>query len=101
MTSGDESGFMGIPLPIPNEIIDALRKDHDRTHMVVDAAAARLDAFISGLDVDGLLALRTILNTGDMAKSVMANFFDGQLTAILRYVKGVDPETGKDPLAES
>lgn len=97
----DESPFegFGIPLPLPAELIETLRKQHDQAHMAADAEVARIDRFISGLDVDGLLALRVILNTGDMSKSVSANFFDGQLVSILKYVHGVDPASGKDPLA--
>jgi hypothetical protein len=90
--------FEGFGIPIPPEIADLLRKSHDQQHMTAEATAARVDAFISGLDVDSLMALRTILNQGDMIKSMSANFWDGQLVAILKYVKGVDPETGKDPL---
>lgn len=98
MTDNDQP-FEAFGIPIPTELVDALRKTHDRAHMSAEALAASVDTFISGLDIDGLMALRTILNTGDMTKSISANFFDGQLVAILRYVKGVDPETGKDPLA--
>lgn len=91
-------GF-GIPLPVPHELVELLQKHHDVSHMTAEATEARVEAFISGLDVDGLMALRTILNQGDMVKSLSANFWDGQLISILRYVKHVDPATGKDPLA--
>lgn len=95
----DEPFAFGLPLPIPPELAEVLAKRHDMNHMAVEATTARVEAFLSGLDVDGLMAMRTILNQGDMTKSLTANFFDGQLVSILKYVKHVDPETGKDPLA--
>lgn len=93
------AGF-GMALPIPRSLINAMRKDHDEAHMSAEAKEAQVERFISGLDVDGLMALRTILNTGDMSTSQSANFWDGQVFSILRYVKHVDPFTGKDPLQE-
>lgn len=95
----DEQPFDGFGIPLPAGLVEALNRHHDHAQMTAEALAARVDTFLSGLDVDGLMALRTMLNTGDMTKSITANFFDGQLVAILRYVKGVDPESGKDPLA--
>lgn len=95
--SEDPFGAFGIPLP--PELMEAFRKQHDQAHMTAEAMSARVDTFLAGLDVDGMLALRTMFNTGDLNKSVMANFFDGQLVAMLRYVHHVNPETGeKDPL---
>lgn len=95
--SEDPFGAFGIPLP--PELLESFRKHNDRAHMTAEAMVTRVDTFLSGLDVDGLLALRTMFNTGDLNRSVMANFFDGQLVAILRYVHHVDPETGeKNPL---
>lgn len=96
----DESfeGF-GVPFPLPAELVDILRKQTDRVHMTAEAMAAQVDGFLAGLDVEGLMSLRIILNTGDMNKSISANFFDGQVLALLKYVHHVDPESGKDPLA--
>lgn len=88
----------GFAFPLPPQIGEALQRQHDSMHMVAEALEVRIERFLSGLDVDGLLAMRTILCTGDMAKSNSANFFDGQIVAILRYVKGVDPDSGKNPL---
>jgi hypothetical protein len=93
-------GFFG-GLPLPDELKQAIRAAHDQQHMAADAEAARVDSFITGLDVDGLMALRAILNTGDMTKSASANFWDGQLVALLKFVKHVDPFSGEpDPLAQ-
>lgn len=95
----DDQPFEAFGIPIPPEVVQALRKGHDQAHMAAEATAARVDAFLTGLDVDGLLAMRSILNTGDMNKSLSANYWDGQLVALLRYVHHVDPDTGLDPLA--
>jgi hypothetical protein len=96
-----ESGgfeFVG-GMPIPPEIGELLSKLHDRAHMTAEAEAARVDNFLANLDVDGLLALRAILNTGDMKASASANFWDGQLVSILKFIRKVDPATGQpDPL---
>jgi hypothetical protein len=92
-------GFGGFAFPIPPELEEALQKAHDQAHMRAEATAARVDNFLATLDVDGCIAMRTILNTGDMKGSVIANFFDGQMVAMLRYRHHVDPETGEpDPL---
>lgn len=94
-----EPGFEGFGIPLPAELVDVLRRTTDRAHMTAEAMAARVDSFIAGLDVDGLMALRSILNTGDMTKSLSANFWDGQIVSILRHVHHVDPATGEpDPL---
>lgn len=94
----DESPFEGFGIPVPPELAAVLQQAHDRISIAADAEAARIDRFLTGLDVDGLLALRRILNTGDMRKTASANFWDGQIVAIMKFVRGVDPDTGKDPL---
>lgn len=86
-------------IPLPEGLAKAFKETHDRMRMAAEANEARVDAFLAGLSVDGLMALRTILCTGDMAKSCSANFWDGQIVSILKYVHKVDPDTGKDPLA--
>jgi hypothetical protein len=98
--SDDGFDAIGFPLPIPKEIADLLRKGHDQAHMSAEANAARVDRFIAGLDVDGCMAFRSILNMGDMRQSMSANFWDGQIYSILKYIHRVDPETGQpDPLS--
>lgn len=100
MTDDPIGGFaFGVPLPVPPALAELLRKGVDQTQMTAESLAAQVERFVSGLDVDGLMALRIMLNTGDMGKSLTAQFFDGQLVAILRYVHHVDPDSGKDPLA--
>lgn len=104
MSDGDRSGdffdFLGgLSIPVPKELAERLARKHDQEHMMVEAAMARLDAFLTGLDVDGLLSLRLILGQNELASSPTANFWDGQCVALLRYVHHVDPGTGKDPLA--
>lgn len=94
----EESSFEGFGIPIPAGIIDELKKQHDRAHMSAEANQARIDRFLTELDVDGLLALRTILNMGDLDKNPTACFWDGQILSLLRYVHKVDPYTGRDPL---
>jgi hypothetical protein len=96
----DEQGpFEAFGLPLPPELGELLKRQHDRAHIAADANQARIDRFLTALDVDGLMAMRTILCMGDMAKSLSANFWDGQVVSLLRYVHKVDPDTGKDPLA--
>lgn len=94
----DPFGF-GIPLPLPAELEQFLRAAHDRQHMETDATKAKIDRFLTELDADALVALRTILCMGELKKSAMANWWDGQCVALLKYVHHVDPDTGKDPLA--
>lgn len=97
--SDDQSGPEGFGIPIPRELAEMLQRQHDQAHMRADANAARVDRFLSSLDADGLMALRSVLCSGDMNKSCSANWYDGQAVSILRYVHKVDPDTG-DPLFE-
>lgn len=94
-------GF-GISIPMPAQIVQALAAEHDRAHMSAEDRTARVEQFIDGLDVEGLLALRTILNAGGDAKRhwAMSQYLDGQVVTLLRRVHGVNPETGRDAAAE-
>lgn len=94
MSDSDE----GFGFAIPAGLIAQIQKAEEHARMMTDANEARIDAFLSGLDVEQLLALRTLLNAGEMKKTAEANYFDGQCVAILRYVHKVDPYTGKDPM---
>lgn len=96
MSDSDDSGAFGpFGLPLPAELVQRIQNQHEQMHMSAEAEAARVERFIASLDVDSLLALRHILNTGDMRDSKSANFIDGQLVAILRHVKHVDPASGE------
>lgn len=71
---------------------EMLRAAHARREMQVAERSAAIDRLLDGLGVDGLMAMRTILNQGSPAES--NQFFDGQIRTLLRRVHGVDPDTG-------
>ena len=90
----DEPQGFGFAVPVPGGLLDGLRHHHDMQTIERATRASRIDRFMDGLDVDGLLALRDILNQD--SASAMNNFFDGQCVTLLRRIHHVDPQTG-DP----
>lgn len=83
---------------LPPELTELLQKQHDRANIAADANQARIDNFLTSLDVDGLMAMRTILNMGDLGRNPTACFWDGQIVSLLRYGHKVDPDSGRNPL---
>ena len=86
----DEPAF-GIAIPIPA----CVRQAHDRQHMKAEDRAAAVDRLLDGLDVEQLLALRTILNLANPER--MNQYIDGQVVTLLRRIHGVDSSTGLTP----
>lgn len=102
MADEDENQpIFGGALPIPSGLVAALTADHDRAHMRAEERDARITRFLDSLDVDQLMALRSILNMGGPDTAFGLNqYYDGQAATLLRVVHHVDPDTGEDPLAQ-
>jgi len=73
--------------------LDELRQARARHEMAQQERVQAVARFLDGLDVDQLLALRTILIQPQAEHANM--FFDGQCVALLRARHGVDPDTGQ------
>ncbi len=73
-----------------------MHDDHREMHR--DALEQQIYDFIDGLSAKQASTLRRVLNMDQ--KSVMNQYYDGQLVGLLRYVHHVDPETGLSPTEE-
>lgn len=90
---GGMPGGMGFAIPIGHMLERAVREhaeSHDRHHMQVESIELRINNFLDGLDVEGLLVLRRILNAD--RDSASNNYFDGMCVTLLRVVHKVDTE---------
>jgi hypothetical protein len=89
-------------LPLPGDLVRAVVEHRDRAEMTATDKRVRVEAFLDGLDVDQLLALRFILNCcgGEEGAFAMNQYFDGMVYTLLRRVHGVNPDTGRDAAAD-
>lgn len=87
----DDAHFAAVP--VPAEVLAGMVRHADLHAMDRQQRQLRLDRFLDGLDVDGLLALRDLLNHD--TDSSMNNYFDGQIRTLLRRIHHVDPRTGE------
>ena len=99
MSDDDTDGApMFGPIPVPAGVFEAIQRGHEAAHMRAESREARIEHLLDTLDVEGLLALRLILNHGDQDSAwAMNQYYDGQVASILRRVHQVDPYTGEDP----
>jgi hypothetical protein len=65
--------------------------------MEIQSIEARLNLFLDGLDVEGLLCLRRILNCD--RESPSNNYFAGRIDTLLRVVHHVDEAVLKNTTA--
>lgn len=94
-----EHDHHAIGIPLPPGMIRAMMAGHDNAHARAEERHNASMRWLDGLDVEGLLCLRWVLQTNDPDEAYGNNrYYDGMAVQLLR-AKGVDPRTGLDPAA--
>lgn len=96
---GEELHAHGFGFEIPAGMVRAITQDHDTRRGRAQDRYNLAMRWLDNLDVEGLLALRWILQTDAEDAYGNTRFFDGMCVQLLR-AKGVDPATGVDPAAQ-
>lgn len=77
--------------------LEGIREDEQRRHLRAHDRQNRLYAFLDGLDPEGLLVLRSILNNGGEDGAWASNqYIDGMVVTLLRIKHDVDPDHPED-----
>lgn len=84
----DEHAFIS-----PGGLFEALKERAEHQAMHGEQTIMQFNNFLDGLSVEQLVTLRRILNLEGMSATL--NFLDGQIYAILRCVRHVNPDTGE------
>jgi len=96
----DQPHVHGFGVEIPVEMMAAIAAGHDNRRVRAQDRNNMTMSWLEALDVEGLMAVRWILQVGDGNEAYANNkFFDGIAYQLLRS-KGVDPNTGLDPATQ-